>query len=101
VVLSGWTIGRATGVGISAGLAAVLLWPLYAVYQDAVLAPFLLMLCLAALCGLSILWITLLDLLTHRRRGSRLRPVRAFDLAVALLLAVPSLLQLQALLAGR
>lgn len=100
-MLSGWTIGRATGVGISAGLAAVLLWPLYALYQDAVLTPFLLMLCLAALCGLSILWITLLDLLTHRRRGSRLRPVRAFDLAVALLLAVPSLLQLQALLAGR
>lgn len=96
-MLSGWTIGRATGVGVTAGLAAIVLWPLYAVYQDRVLAPFVAALAVATLCGLSILWITLVDLVTHRR-GERVRPLRAFDLAVALLLALPSLAQLEALL---
>lgn len=97
-MLGWWTIGRATGIGVSAGLAALVLWPLYAAYQERVYAAFLIVLGIAALCGLSILWITAIDLLTHRRRGESLRPVRAFDIAVALLLAVPSLVQMRALL---
>ena len=32
-MLRWWPIGRATGVGISAGLASLVLWPLYAAYQ--------------------------------------------------------------------
>ena len=99
-MLRWWTIGRATGVGAVAGVAALLLWPLYASYQERLLLPFLISLALAAACGLSILWITAVDLLFHRRRGESLRPVRAFDIVFALLLAVPSLVQLDALLDG-
>ncbi len=97
-MLEWWTIGRATGVGVMAGIAALILWPLYAAYQDRVLPLFVAALALAALCGLSILWITLVDLVTHRRRGERLRAVRIFDVVLALLLALPSLIQLRALI---
>ena len=82
-MLGWWTIGRAGGAGISAGLAALILWPLYAVYQEPVLVPFQAALAVAAFCGLSILWITAFDILTHRRRSERLVPVRAFDIARA------------------
>ena len=95
-MLRWWTIGRATGVGISAGLAALVLWPLYAAYQERVLWPFAAALALAAVSGLSILLITAADMLL-RRRGESVRPVRAFDLAVGALLSVPSLMQLFAL----
>jgi drug/metabolite transporter (DMT)-like permease len=98
-MLGWWTIGRATGVGVVAGVAALVLWPLYAAYQDRVLPLFIVALALAALCGLSILWITAVDLVTHRRRGERLRAVRIFDIVLALLLALPSLVQLRALIA--
>ncbi len=97
-MLEWWTIGRATGVGVMAGIAALILWPLYAAYQEKVLPLFVAALALAALCGLSILWITLVDLVTHRRRGERLRAVRIFDVVLALLLALPSLIQLRALI---
>jgi hypothetical protein len=99
-MLGWWTIGRATGVGVIAGIAALILWPLYAAYQDRVLPLFVAALALAALCGLSILWITAVDLVTHRRRGQRLRAVRTFDVVLALLLMVPSLVQLRALIGG-
>lgn len=97
-MLRWWTIGRATGVGIVAGLTAVILWPLYAVYQERVLWAFLAALGVAALCGLSILLITAIDAVL-KPRGRSLRPIRAFDVAVGLLLAGPSLIQLNALLA--
>lgn len=92
-MLRWWTIGRATGVGISAGLVSLVLWPLYAAYQERVLWPFAAALAIAALSGASILLITAADMLL-RRRGESLRPVRAFDLAVGTALTVPSLLQL-------
>jgi len=58
----------------------------------------LLALCgLAAFCGLSILWITAVDRYRHGRRGERLVPLRAFDIAIALLLAIPSLMMMRAL----
>lgn len=97
-MLKFWTIGRATGVGGTAGLAALLLWPVYAAYQEAVRLPYMIALGLAAFCGLSILCITALDLALHRRRGSAIRPVRAFDIALALLLAIHSLMVLHSLL---
>lgn len=53
-------------------------------------------LAVAAFCGLSILLITLVDMLFHKR-GESLRPIRAFDIAIGIALAVPSLVQLSAL----
>jgi drug/metabolite transporter (DMT)-like permease len=96
-MLSAWTISRATGVGVTAGVAALILWPVYAAYQERVLWAFIATLAVAAFCGISILAITAADMLL-RQRGERLRPVRAFDLVIGLALAVPSLIQLQALL---
>ena len=96
-MLRWWTIGRATGVGITAGLAALLLWPLYAAWQEPVLWPFMAALSVAAVCGVSILLITLVDAVLKRRARS-VRPIRAFDIAIGLLLAVPSLMQIEALL---
>lgn len=93
-----WTIGRATGVGVVAGLAALLLWPAYAAFQESVRLPYLVALGIAGFCGVSILAITAIDLAFHRRRGRAVRPVRAFDIALGLLLAVPSLSLFHALL---
>jgi hypothetical protein len=58
--------------------------------------PFAGALALAAFCGLSVLLITILDMVAHKR-GESLRPVRAFDIAIGTALAVPSLIQLSAL----
>ena len=91
-----WTIRRATGTGIMAGLAAFLLWPIYAAYQERVLWAFVAALALAAFCGVSILLMTIADLLL-RRRGESVRPVRAFDFVVGLMLTVPTLLELDTL----
>jgi len=96
-VFRAWTIGRAAGAGAVAGLSALLLWPIYAVGID-VLPLFLIALTTSAFCGLSLLVITLIDLAVHRRRGSRLRPIRAFDLILGLALAVPSLVELRIVL---
>jgi hypothetical protein len=96
-VFRAWTIGRAAGAGAVAGLSALLLWPIYAVGID-VLPLFLIALITSAFCGLSLLVITLIDLAVHRRRGSRLRPIRAFDLILGLALAVPSLVELRIIL---
>lgn len=98
-MLRWWTIGRATGVGAVAGLVSLVLWPIYAALQDAVFLPYVLSLAVAALCGLSILWITAADLMLHRRRSGRLVPIRTFDAAVAILLSVPTLVALSSLLA--
>lgn len=96
-MLRWWTIQRATGTGVIAGLAALLLWPVYAAFQGPVLWAFLACLALAALSGVSILLITVADAALNRRSPS-LRPIRIFDVAIGLLLAGPSLIQLRALL---
>lgn len=96
-MLSWWTIGRATGIGVVAGLAALILWPVYAAVQEAVLPPFLAALVVTAFCGASILWISAVDLATHSR-GAQMRKVRAFDIVLGFLLAAPSSFQLYALL---
>lgn len=99
-MLRRWTIGRATGVGAVAGLAALALWPAYAAFPQPVLLPYLAALAVAHLCGLSILWITALDLLFHARRDRRLLPLRVFDVAFALALSLPSGSALLTLLPG-
>lgn len=96
-LLRDWTIGRASGVGAVAGLAALVLWPAYASWQEPVRPAFISALAVSVFCGLSILVITALDRRRHGPRGERLRPVRWFDIALALLLAVPSLLALESL----
>ena len=47
------------------------------------------LLAFTALCGISILWITMLDI-RNRGRGGRMRPIRAFDIAAATALLLPS-----------
>src|SRR3546814_7714541 len=94
-----WTIGRATGVGTVAGLAAPILWPAYATLQEPLLIPYVAALAIAAFCGASILWITTADLLFHRRRGEWLIPRCIFDVALVLLPVIPTTPPLGALIA--
>ena len=90
-----WTLSRASGAGVLAGLAALLLWPAYAAWPGA-LIPFALALGIAAFCGLSMLAFTLIDMVTQRR-GARMRPLRIFDLVLGLVLSLWSLRTLHAL----
>lgn len=88
----GWTVKSATGFGAVFALSAIVLRLFYPASPALVRIPLLALCALAAFCGLSILWITAVDLLRHRRRGVRLRPLRAFDMAIALLLVLPAVL---------
>lgn len=94
--MRGWSVSRATGIGVVAGLLGLLLWPAYVAWPRAVLLPFTAVLAVAALCGLSILVMTALDIVLRGRRD-RVRPVRAFDVATGLLLAGLSLAELNQL----
>jgi hypothetical protein len=93
-MLSWWTIGRASGIGAVAGLAALLLWLVERAYGDPFVPPLYGAAAIAGLCGLSILLITAADLIFHRRRGQRVRPLRVFDLALAAALIFVSLIVL-------
>lgn len=88
-----WSRRRATLAGSLAAAAALLLWPAFLFWQAPLRLPFAASLAVAALCGASILLITTIDMLTVRR-GRRMRPARAFDLAYGLLLTVPPALLL-------
>ncbi|MGZ8998051.1 MAG: hypothetical protein ACXW2T_04245 [Allosphingosinicella sp.] len=91
-----WTIRRASGIGASFGLVALLLWPFALLYPDILSWPLLGAALVAGLCGGSILLITIADLLFHRPRGPRLRPVRAFDLVLGAALLGLALLEAEA-----
>ena len=82
-MLGWWTIGRASGLGFTAGLAGLAIWPFYDGEGDLLELPFLVAAAVAGLCGVSILLITGWDLVFHRRRSERVRPLRAFDLTLA------------------
>lgn len=88
-------LGRVSGIGASAGLAALLLWVFYPSDQAWQGWLFLAAAIIAGLCGLAILLLTGFDILFHPRRGARIRPVRAFDIVLGLGLVVLSLLQLR------
>lgn len=90
-----WNTARASGIGVAAGLAALVLWPTYAAWPEA-LAPFAAALAVTALCGLSVLAFSLYDLAT-RKRGLNARHARAFDLILGAALSASSLLMLDGL----
>ena len=92
-MLDWWTIGRATGIGFSACLLALLLWLPQRAYES-LTWPVAAAAAIAGLCGLSILLITAADLLFHRRRGERVRPLRVFDVVLGFFLVALSLIQL-------
>ena len=92
-MLDQWTIGRASGIGATAGLLALVLWVLQRAYES-LTWPLAAASALAGLCGLSILLITAADLIFHRRRGERVRPLRIFDVVLGLSLVVLCLVQL-------
>jgi hypothetical protein len=96
--LATWTTNQLSGIGLLAGLVAVMLWLFYGRWPHIVGWPFIAALGIAAACGILMLAITLRDLKYRSGRGSRLKPIRAFDVIVGLLLAVPSIVELQAIL---
>jgi hypothetical protein len=83
-------MARAIRFGLIAAAIALLLWPAFAVVQAAALRlPFMAALAVSAVCGVAILVMSVIDLITVRRSRSVL-PARMFDLALGLVLAVPS-----------
>lgn len=84
-----WTIGRASIAGIVIGLAALLMVA-FRDPRDGGLYLYATLLGLTAFCGASVLWITAFDM-RDRGTSGRMRPVRAFDIAIGLGLLAPSL----------
>lgn len=81
------SVPRVTGVGAVAGAAALLLWVAYSWWPQAFVLPYVAALAVTAICGAYILLATWYDSYRNPRRGSRIRPIRGFDIAVGLLLA--------------
>ena len=88
---------QATRLGLCAALAALLLWPAFAIAQGWLRWPFAAALAVAAGSGAAILLITLSDMLTIRR-SRHARPARLFDLALGAVLALPAMLGLSDLI---
>jgi hypothetical protein len=95
--LADWTTNRLAGIGCGAGFAAAILWPLYAEWPETIGWPFMAALAIAAACGIALLWITVRDIRQRSGRGRRLKPIRAFDVILGLLLSVPTLVELRAI----
>ena len=91
--MRGSVIGRLLAAGVAAGLIALLLWPVAARWDWAGL-PYLLLLAVAALCGLAVLLLTGIDLVLRPRRGEAVRPLRVFDLVSGAVLLGFSLFQI-------
>ena len=85
---------RATIVGVACGIAAILIAAAIGAWAEALLYPYAILLGITALCGASILWITATDV-RKRGRGGRMRPIRAFDVAIGLALLAPALYALR------
>ena len=84
-----WTIQRATGAGMVFGLAALLVSVAFGSWADALLYPYAALLALTLTCGLSILWITFMDM-RARERGIQVRPIRMFDVTAGLVISAPA-----------
>jgi hypothetical protein len=90
----GETVKRqATRLGLCGALAALLLWPAFAIAQGWLRWPFAAALAVAATSGAAILFVTLSDMLTIRR-SRHATPARMFDLALGSVLVLPALLGL-------
>lgn len=87
-MLRRWTIPRATGVGIAAGIGALIAATAVGSWPD-LRWPYATLLALTGFCGLSILWITMVDM---QRRGTspQMRPIRWFDIVVGAALLLPA-----------
>ena len=85
-----WKIQRATGIGVVTGFLAIMIAGLSSLSRDGLLYPYAALLAVTAFCGASILWITMFDMRTRGTSG-RMRPIRGFDIAIALALMLPSL----------
>jgi hypothetical protein len=93
-----WTINRAAGTGLVAALAALILWPIFAAYQEPFRVPYMAALVVTAFCGVSILAMTAADFILRPKRGQRTIPIRILNLVLGLLLFVPASVTLNTLL---
>jgi hypothetical protein len=89
-----WSVKRASGVGVTTALLAILLWPFTGLFDPLLLWLFMLCAALSGLCGFSILAMTIRDMAKNPRRGTRIRPIRGFDTALALILIALSWFEL-------
>ena len=80
------SVPGATGVGAVAGGAALLLWVAHTYWPRAFVIPYVLALALTVSCGAYVLLATWYDSYRNPRRGSRIRPIRGFDIVSGLLL---------------
>jgi len=81
------SVPRVTGAGVVAGAAALILWIAHIAWPQAFVIPYVVALAITALSGAYILLATWYDSYRNPRRGTRIRPIRGFDIAVGLLLA--------------
>ena len=88
---------RAVQIGVSAGLLSALLWPVHVIVEAPARWPFVVALAVTAVCGAWIIAATVIDLLTVARSRAVL-PARLFDLALGLMLLIPSAAGLDGLL---
>lgn len=80
---------RAAMAGVVAGLGALLVAASPGPWPDWLLYAYAGLLVLTCLCGLSILWITFIDM-RSRGRGGRMRAIRTFDIAIGFALLLPA-----------
>ena len=83
-------MARASGVGVIAGLGALLLASAIRGWPEGLLYPYVGLLLVTVFCGASMLWINAADMRSRGTTG-RMRPIRGFDLALALILLIPAL----------
>jgi hypothetical protein len=80
------SVPRVTAAGAVAGVGAMLLWVAYSLWPRAFVIPYVLALAVTVACGAYILLATWYDSYRNPRRGSRIRPIRGFDIVSGLLL---------------
>ena len=84
-------IPRMIGLGAATGAAAVLLWVAFAWWPELLVLPAVIATALTAACGIFVLLATWYDIGRNPRRGTRIRPIRGFDIMAGLILAAPSI----------
>lgn len=95
--MTSWSIHQLAGVGSIAGIVALILWPAFIAWPEPLRLPFIIVLAAACLCGAAMLWITGRDIARRPVRGSRLRPIRTFDVLLGLALTIPTAIELRAI----